>query len=172
MKKFVWLTLLLCMIALVLCGCGNDKGDENSSSGLDNTPATVSPSPTPEAQTAKALRVTADSGLNIRAEASTDSEILGLAESGARLALMMEDAQNGWYQIQYEGKTAYVSADYAEVIEVTMEEYNQLRGGSSSENTSDAGSEDPSSTQTTSSDSSASQNSTSSTNSEDAEDGE
>lgn len=43
---------------------------------------------------------------------------------------MMEDAQNGWYQIQYEGKTAYVSAEYAEVVEVTMDEYNQLRGSS------------------------------------------
>ncbi len=61
---------------------------------------------------AKALRVTADSGLNVRKEASTDSEILGLAENGSRLALLLEDAQNGWYQVQYEGQAADVSADY------------------------------------------------------------
>ena len=67
--------------------------------------------------------------MNIRAEASTDSEILGLAENGERLALLVEDPQNGWYQIQYEGETAYVSSDYAEVIEVTVEEYNRLRSG-------------------------------------------
>lgn len=169
MKKLVCLTLMLCMIALVLCGCGNDKGDETNSSGLNSTPATTSPAPTPEPQTAKALRVTADSGLNIRAEASTDSEILGLAESGQRLALMMEDAQDGWYQVQYNGKTAYVSADYAEVIEVTVDEYNKLRGESGSD---DNGEDTTSTVSTQSPDGGNPESSTSSTSSEDSEDGE
>lgn len=172
MKKFVCLTLLLCLVAFLLCGCGNDEGDENSSSGLNNTPATTSPSPTPEPQNAKALRVTADSGLNIRAQASTDSEILGLAENGERLALMTEDAQNGWYQIQYKGQTAYVSADYAEVIEVTMEEYNQLRGETGSQGNSESSASSTSSpAENSSSQNSSSENSTS-TASEDTEDGE
>ena len=52
-----------------------------------------------------------------------------------RLALMLEDPQNGWYQVQYNGQTAFVSADYAEVVEVTLEEYNQLRGTSSGTDT-------------------------------------
>lgn len=119
-----------------------------------------------------------DGGLNIRAEASTDSEILGLAENGQRLALMLEDAQNGWYQVQYEGKTAYVSADYAEVIEVTLDEYNQLRGGSTEGSSDDGTSTQTSSAETSSSSSSSSTtdngSSTSSTSSssEDTEDGE
>ena len=172
MKKFVCLTLLLCLVAFLLCGCGNDKGDENSSSGLNNTPATTSPSPTPEPQNAKALRVTADSGLNIRAQASTDSEILGLAENGERLALMTEDAQNGWYQIQYKGQTAYVSADYAEVIEVTMEEYNQLRGETGSQNSSGSSASSTSSPAENSSSQNSSSENSASTASEDTEDGE
>ena len=93
MKKFVCLTLLLCLVAFLLCGCGNDEGDENSSSGLNNTPATTSPSPTPEPQNAKALRVTADSGLNIRAQASTDSEILGSDDRGRSERLVSDPIQ-------------------------------------------------------------------------------
>ena len=127
MKKLVCLAIALCLAVFSFSGCGSKEKDDDNSS-LASTVSTTSPTPTPVPQTAKALRVTADSGLNIRSEASTDGEILGLAENGQRLALMMEDAQNGWYQIQYEGKTAYVSAEYAEVIEVTMDEYNQLRG--------------------------------------------
>ena len=125
------------------------------------------------------MRVTADSGLNIRAEASTDGEILGLAENGQRLALMLEDPQNGWYQVQYNGQTAFVSADYAEVVEVTLEEYNQLRGTSSgtdtTSDTSAAATPTPAPDDTSSSgaDSSSSTSSTSSsTNPVDAEDGE
>lgn len=131
MKKLICLLLSACLLTAALAGCGGKKDKEGESSGLSSSSAVSAvATPTPAPQTAKALRVTADAGLNIRAEASTEGEILGLAENGERLALMVEDAQNGWYQIQYQGETAYVSADYAEVIEVTLEEYNQLRSGS------------------------------------------
>ena len=128
MKKLVCLLLAACVAALALAGCGGDKEEKENSSSLSEIPAAATPSPTPEPQKAKALRVTADSGLNVRAEASTDSEILGLADSGSRLALLVEEPKDGWYQIQYKGQTAYVSAEYAEVVEVSLEEYNQLRG--------------------------------------------
>ena len=156
MKKLVYLALALCVMVAAFSGCGGKSDDGGNSSAVSSPPATVTPTPTPESQTAKALRVTADSGLNIRAEASTDGEILGLAENGQRLALMLEDPQNGWYQVQYNGQTAFVSADYAEVVEVTLEEYNQLR------DTSSSGTDPSSSTSSTSS----------STNPVDAEDGE
>lgn len=136
MKKMVCLAMALCLAALTLAGCGGKDKDDGNSSAASGQTVSAAPTPTAEPQMAKALRVKAESGLNIRAQASTDSEILDLAENGQRLALMMEDAQNGWYQIIYEGKTAYVSAEYAEVIEVTLEEYNQLRGGSTSEGSS------------------------------------
>lgn len=130
MKKLVCILLAACLMTAALAGCGGKKDDETSSAPAPSPQVSSAVSVPEVAETAKALRVTADSGLNIRAEASTEGEVLGLAENGQRLALMMEDAQNGWYQIQYEGKTAYVSAEYAEVVEVTMDEYNQLRGSS------------------------------------------
>lgn len=91
MKKLVYLALALCVMVAAFSGCGGKSDDGGNSSAVSSPPATVTPTPTPESQTAKALRVTADSGLNIRAEASTDGEILGLAENGQRLALMLED---------------------------------------------------------------------------------
>ena len=179
MKKLVYLALALCVMVAAFSGCGGKSDAGGNSSAVSSPPATVTPTPTPESQTAKALRVTADSGLNIRAEASTDGEILGLAENGQRLALMLEDPQNGWYQVQYNGQTAFVSADYAEVVEVTLEEYNQLRGTSSgtdtTSDTSAAATPTPAPDDTSSSgtDSSSSTSSTSSpTNPVDAEDGE
>ena len=168
MKKLVYLALALCVMVAAFSGCGGKSDDGGNSSAVSSPPAT-----------AKALRVTADSGLNIRAEAATDGEILGLAENGQRLALMLEDPQNGWYQVQYNGQTAFVSADYAEVVEVTLEEYNQLRGTSSgtdtTSDTSAAATPTPAPDDTSSSgtDSSSSTSSTSSpTNPVDAEDGE
>ena len=170
MKKLVYLALALCVMVAAFSGCGGKSDDGGNSSAVSSPPATVTPTPTPESQTAKALRVTADSGLNIRAEASTDGAILGLAETGP---------QNGWYQVQYNGQTAFVSADYAEVVEVTLEEYNQLRGTSSgtdtTSDTSAAATPTPAPDDTSSSgtDSSSSTSSTSSsTNPVDAEDGE
>ena len=126
MKKLVCLLLAACVAALALAGCGGDKEEKENSSSLSEIPAAATPSPTPEPQKAKALRVTADSGLNVRAEASTDSEILGLADSGSRLALLVEEPKDGWYQIQYKGQTAYVSAEYAEVVEVSLEDITRL----------------------------------------------
>ena len=113
MKKLVCILLAACLMTAALAGCGGKKDDETSSAPAPSPQVSSAVSVPEVAETAKALRVTADSGLNIRAEASTDSEILGLAENGERLALLVEDPQNGWYQIQYEGETAYVSSDYA-----------------------------------------------------------
>lgn len=170
MKKLVCLLLSLCLLAVSFAGCGdktNKEGDQSSSSQVGQ-PATVSPSPSPEPQTAKAVRVTADSGLNVRAQPSTDSEVLDMVDNGQRLALLTEDPQDGWYQVQYKGQTAYISAEYAEVIEVTVEEYNQLRNGTDSSTTSESSSSEgsESSSSSESSTSSASQTDNSSSSSE------
>lgn len=132
MKKWMCLLLGVCVMAAVLAGCGEDdeKGKNNSATSSvgtsSATPVAMSPSPTPE-QMAKAVKVTADDGLNVRAKASTDCEIYGLAKKGSKLALLVEEPKDGWYQVSYEGKTAYVSAEYADVTEVTLDEYNELK---------------------------------------------
>lgn len=134
MKKVICLCLALCLALCALGGCGKkeEKGENSSPSlGEASTVPTVSPT-APPVQKAKAVRVKADDGLNVRSSASTEGEILGLAENDALLPLVVDEEKDGWYQIQYEGKSAYVSADYAEITEITLEEYNRLMGVSSS----------------------------------------
>lgn len=136
MKKWMCLVLGVCMVAMTLAACGED--DEKTSSPASgvgtssSAPVPVSPSPTPE-QTAKAVKVKATDGLNVRSKASTDGDILALAKNGSKLALLVEDPKDGWYQVSYNGKTAYVSAEYVTVTEVTLDEYNQLKSGSGSD---------------------------------------
>lgn len=139
MKRLLCLVSALCLTALVLSGCGDKKGE--SSSSTPSLAPTVTPVSSAPEQTAKALRIKADSGLNVRASASTDGEVLGVAEEGEMLALLVEDPKDGWYQVQYEGKSAYVSAEFAEVKEVTLEEYNRLKNGGEPSSSSSASSE-------------------------------
>ena len=69
-----------------------------------------------------------------------------LAENGDTFLLLVGEAKDGWYQIQYEGKTAYVSEDYVTVKEVSVEEAAKLRGeGGSSESSSEGSSSEESS---------------------------
>ena len=71
---------------------------------------------------------------------------LWLAENGDTFLLLVGEAKDGWYQIQYEGKTAYVSEDYVTVKEVSVEEAAKLRGeGGSSESSSEGSSSEESS---------------------------
>lgn len=51
------------------------------------------------------------SGLNLRSEASMSSASLELVPDGA--FLLVEEALDGWYKVVYDGKSGYVSADYA-----------------------------------------------------------
>lgn len=132
MKKWFKLLAAVGLAALTLAGCGNGK-DESSDpqAGASPTPPVVQATPQPE-QKAKAVKVNAPDGLNIRSKASTDSDILGLAEDGSLLPLLLEEEQDGWYQVEYEGSPAYVSAEFAQVQEITMTEYNALRQGETS----------------------------------------
>ena len=191
MKKWFKLLAAVGLVALTLAGCGNGK-DESSDpqAGASPTPPVVQATPQPE-QKAKAVKVNAPDGLNIRSKASTDSEILGLAEDGSLLPLLLEEEQDGWYQVEYEGSPAYVSAEFAQVQEITMTEYNALRKGetapdpagpppqagdtdnSSSETSSqETSSQETSSSQAEETSSSQSESESSSTASVDQEDGE
>lgn len=57
--------------------------------------------------------VTGDS-LRLRSEAHTDSTILTTAVKGTQV-LVLEDQVNGWYQVELDGQTGYMSADYLSV---------------------------------------------------------
>lgn len=54
---------------------------------------------------------TTGSSLRMRAEASTSSEIVTTLDKSVAVAIL-DDTTEGWYQVAYNGKTGYVSADY------------------------------------------------------------
>lgn len=116
-----------CLLVGTLAACGGDEKDNSSSSGtgLASVPAPLATAAPTPASTAKAVKVTADV-LNVRKSASTDSDVLGTVSEDDRLALLSDTPQNGWYNVQYEGGPAYVSAEYVTVIDITTEQYQQL----------------------------------------------
>ncbi len=134
MKRLCVLALAFCLLAAGLAGCGKKEEEPGSGSSAIVSPAPATPAPASPApvQKAKAVRIHADGGLNIRAEASTEGEILGLAEDNTLLPLLVETPADGWYQVEYDGKTAYVFAEYAVVEEITLDEYNRLKTGAAS----------------------------------------
>ncbi len=54
---------------------------------------------------------TTDTGLNLRASATTASGCLGVIPNGG--FLLVEEKLDGWYKVVYNGVEGYVSADYA-----------------------------------------------------------
>ena len=54
------------------------------------------------------------STVNIRAEADINSELLGVAYAGTTYD-MIEDEKDGWTQIVYNGKKAFIKSEYLEV---------------------------------------------------------
>lgn len=80
------------------------------------------PQPTPEpeqpglpetAMSGKLYAATAN--VNLRASATTDSDILTLVKDGS-LFYPTHSVSNGWVKISYEGKTGYVSGDFAKEV--------------------------------------------------------
>jgi uncharacterized protein YgiM (DUF1202 family) len=71
---------------------------------------------TPEEETVVQVRTTGNS-LNVRSEASADSESLGKVEKGTVFTKLGESGE--WTQIDYNGTPAYVKTEY--VQEVTNE---------------------------------------------------
>ncbi len=123
MKKVLCLIFVSAFL-VSLWGCKDSKSAESTPSAVP----TVSPSPTPAPQMVKIAQVKeVDPGLNIRSAASSEGEILGMAETGDRFLLLVDTEKDGWYQIEYEGKTAYISAEYADVKEITLTEASKLR---------------------------------------------
>ena len=60
--------------------------------------------------------VTEDS-IRVRAEKSTDSEILGLAGIGSKYSCNSRDTGDGWVEITFEGQTGYISSQFVTVDE-------------------------------------------------------
>lgn len=70
--------------------------------------------------------INASAGLRVRAEANTNSSILGYLYTGDKVDIIGESGN--WYKINYNGKTAYVSKEYVKEVS----EGNSNSGGGDS----------------------------------------
>ena len=81
---------------------------------MEDTPVSSQVSSTPTVTTTTTastagIYVTTDA-LNMRSGPSTEHEVLGVLPKGTVVEVL--GTENGWHRIHYQGKTAYVSADY------------------------------------------------------------
>ena len=86
-------------------------GSNNSNQGTTTTPEKPS---TPE-NSKKTGVVTASKGLNVRKEANTSSQIVGILNSGESVEILGEE--NGFYKITYKGQEAYASKNYINIFD-------------------------------------------------------
>ena len=63
------------------------------------------------ADQAISVAATTGSSLRVRSDASTDASILSTLDKGVAVAVL-DDSISGWYKINYNGSTGYVSSDY------------------------------------------------------------
>ena len=134
MKKY---GLLIMLLGLLFCvqGCGFDDGGEDLTVTIIKATPTPEPTPTPEVvatpeptptpepvavveQTASGVNITKVDGaysatvdLNLRADCSTEAELLGSVPSGTVLT-STGTSDNGWIQLSYNGTVCYAMADY------------------------------------------------------------
>lgn len=74
---------------------------------------TPAPAPTPTPTPQYDYGIVTVSVLNVRAGASTSSKVIGVLHAGNIVNLISES--NGWYQIDYNGKTAYIYGKYVAI---------------------------------------------------------
>lgn len=120
---------------LFACGSAEEESQPESGAGITASVPPVSSAPE---TTVKLVKITADS-LNIRSEASTDSDILGAVSGGEYLLLVKENAADEWHQVKYNGVDAYVFAEYTEISELPESEADALLNGDSEESSKENG---------------------------------
>ena len=91
------------------------ESESNSESSSEPNSETNSESNS-EQNSEKALYVKTTTRIKLRAEANTNCESLDSIAGGT--VLKVEESLEGWYKVTYNGKTGYVSADYAKVEDV------------------------------------------------------
>lgn len=128
-------SVLFLAALMLLAGC---KGKEDATES-SVPPSIISATPVPQApqeEKVKAAVVSGvEAGLNVRAQASTDSSILGEVQNGAKLKLLKEEKEGDFYQVSYQGKTGYVYAEYVKVEEVARSQLTDAASTPAPENT-------------------------------------
>lgn len=108
-------TAALCAVIILgtaACGNGSAKAEPSPSSSVEPT---ATPVPVEKVKVATINDI--DDSLNVRSEASTDSEILGTAEAGEVFEVVAQDDTSEWVEISYFGQNAYVFAEFVTISE-------------------------------------------------------
>ena len=91
-------------------------GDSESETTTEDQSESTTEDPSESEMTDDADRyVRTTARLNLRAEASTNGEILGVIEKGKEVLLLEE--LDGWYKVSSDGVEGYISAAYARIVE-------------------------------------------------------
>ncbi len=64
----------------------------------------------------KGGEVMVETAVNLRAEATTESDVLDRLYNGERVAVIGEE--DGWFQVVYNGRTGYISDEYVELSDI------------------------------------------------------
>lgn len=108
-------TAALCAVIILgtaACGNGSAKAEPSPSPSVEPT---ATPVPVEKVKVATINDI--DDSLNVRSEASTDSEILGTAEAGEAFEVVAQDDTSEWVEISYFGQNAYVFAEFVTISE-------------------------------------------------------
>ena len=142
MKKCKKIILLMCLILVVVSGCGNTTGDENTV--LDNTDNNLINSEQVIATEEEAFDIQlveeenaieaeetettlyAQSDVNIRSTPSTEGEKMGMLCTNQEV-IGLGDEIDGWQKIRYQEDVAYVSAQYLGKEKVEIQTYEPQR---------------------------------------------
>ena len=110
------------------------SGDHDASEALDAASNGVDAAPddaAPEDDCPR-IRVTADSGLNIREEANTSSDILGALANGTVVTVLERvqgetvSGESEWFQIEYDGIVGFVTGAFSECTTAALSGFAPL----------------------------------------------
>ncbi len=98
----------------------SEKEAEAETTEEATTEAATEEAVTETAETTEEIVETTDS-VNIRSEASQDAEKVGMASAGEQYT-RLEETEDGWSKILFQGTEAYIKSDYVKVVDADQEE--------------------------------------------------
>ncbi|MDQ2785797.1 MAG: SH3 domain-containing protein [Chloroflexota bacterium] len=83
---------------------------------VGTTPAVAPSAAAPPSATTQVVKVTADSGVNLRDKPDTNGQVVATADYGAELPVLEAnvpgaDGTSKWFRVSYQGKTGFIRSD-------------------------------------------------------------
>lgn len=83
---------------------------------VGTSPAVVPSPAAPPSATTQVVKVTADSGVNLRDKPDTNGQVIATADYGAELPVLEAnvpgaDGTSKWFRVSFEGKTGFIRSD-------------------------------------------------------------